>query len=363
VQLRLLEEFKLWLQSEEAKAQANCPLAAQEVISTFLRYLHADMLQHLQPVLGTVREDRITYCMTIPAGWRHKDRVLMRRAACDAGLVEDPSSERLHILLEPEAAALCASFDNKFAELSSGDHILVVDAGGGTTDIIVYEVAEDRDRRRSLQQMRQPYMLLMGSKLLDRVLERIVCATLGNAVYEGFLSSNRGEFLSTTMASWEDRKHSFRGAVPGTPPVQISLPYSLLSTMPSVGQRLVGLPEPQRGYSDRIVLPASTIKDIFDKVVNPICQAVMSQAQGLNLKRIFLAGGLGSSPYLHERLREVAAELPTQPVVHKSYDQPHAAIVLGAVRHCLNPNHVASRICQKTYGVAVYADPPACWSA
>lgn len=109
--LQLLEEFKLWLQGEQPKPQ-HCPLSNLEVISTFLSHLHADMLQHLQSAVGASK-DKITYCLTIPAGWRHEDRVLMRRAAWQAGLVDDPCSERLHILMEPEAAALCASFDNK----------------------------------------------------------------------------------------------------------------------------------------------------------------------------------------------------------------------------------------------------------
>lgn len=119
--------------------------------------------------------------------------------------------------------------------------------------------------------------------------------------------------------------------------VEISLPSSLVSAMPAaVKQQLLEMREPQKGYCDRIVLPAATIKGIFDKVVDPICKEVQSQAQQgrLNLKRIFVAGGLGSSPYLHARLVEVAAQLVTQPVVHLSCNEPHAAIVKGEhVRH------------------------------
>lgn len=56
---------------------------------------------------------------------------------------------------------LCCRFDG----LSDGDHILVVDAGGGTTDMVVYRIAADQEGRLSLQQEGQPYMLMKVGSL------------------------------------------------------------------------------------------------------------------------------------------------------------------------------------------------------
>lgn len=61
--------------------------------------------------------------------------------------------------------------------------------------------------------------LPQGSKLLDKLFEGVVCKTLGHDLYNGFLSTHHGEFLSTTMASWQDKKHNFTGDTGRTPPV------------------------------------------------------------------------------------------------------------------------------------------------
>ena len=82
----------------------------------------------LKPVLQrTPRE----YVITVPAVWTEKARDLTAKCAVDAGM---GSEDKLHIVSEPEAAAMYAI--SKFKEintgvLKSGDTFVLCDAGGG----------------------------------------------------------------------------------------------------------------------------------------------------------------------------------------------------------------------------------------
>jgi molecular chaperone DnaK (HSP70) len=75
--------------------------------------------------------------MTVPAIWTDKAKAMMREAAIKAGIIDghDPL-ERLVFVAEPEAAA--AYCENKYNawNLSHECRFMIVDAGGGTIDLI-----------------------------------------------------------------------------------------------------------------------------------------------------------------------------------------------------------------------------------
>jgi len=75
-----------------------------------------------------LRNQRISYIITVPAIWKDPAKDLTRQAAVRAGIPE----ESLELITEPEAAALyCATMCDQ-VNLSRGDCFLVCDAGGGT---------------------------------------------------------------------------------------------------------------------------------------------------------------------------------------------------------------------------------------
>ncbi|KAF9580318.1 Heat shock 70 kDa protein 12A [Lunasporangiospora selenospora] len=75
--------------------------------------------------------------------WSDGAKNTMRRAAIGAGLIDegDPPN-RLILISEPEAAAMyCERMVERFS-LKDGDRFMICDAGGGTVDLIVFEVFE-----------------------------------------------------------------------------------------------------------------------------------------------------------------------------------------------------------------------------
>ena len=117
-----------------------------DVAADYLFKLRQAIRAQLQKALGEVftREERnIRYYLTVPAIWNDAGKAATRTAAIQAGFLRDENDNRLTLVSEPEAAALfCAK--SGLLNLKVGDAILIVDCGGGTVDLIAYEVEEEQ---------------------------------------------------------------------------------------------------------------------------------------------------------------------------------------------------------------------------
>lgn len=150
-----LRHFKLHLNSNGKnqnyiRAQAHArPLppgkTAVEVSADYLYKLRMVIRDHLQKTLGDVysrEENSARYVLTVPAIWDDAAKAATREAALQAGFLKDERDNRLTLISEPEAAAtFCAA--SHIVSLHMNDAILVVDCGGGTVDLISYEVEEE----------------------------------------------------------------------------------------------------------------------------------------------------------------------------------------------------------------------------
>jgi hypothetical protein len=116
-----------------------------DVAADYLFKLRQAMRNQLQKSLGEVfnREERnIKYFLTVPAIWNDAGKAATRAAAIQAGFLRDENDNRLTLITEPEAAAMfCAK--TGLLNLKVHDAILIVDCGGGTVDLIAYEVEEE----------------------------------------------------------------------------------------------------------------------------------------------------------------------------------------------------------------------------
>jgi molecular chaperone DnaK (HSP70) len=75
-----------------------------------------------------LRNQEVSYVITVPAIWTDSAKELTRQAAVRAGIPD----HKLDLITEPEAAALyCATLGSE-VDLEENDRFLVCDAGGGT---------------------------------------------------------------------------------------------------------------------------------------------------------------------------------------------------------------------------------------
>ena len=95
----------------------------------------------------------------------------MRRAAFDAGLISEESSDRLELVLEPEAACIACEAENP--ALDNGDTLMVLDCGGGTVDITMHRVAQKMPDL-ILDELRSPSGGPWGSTFIDAEFETFV---------------------------------------------------------------------------------------------------------------------------------------------------------------------------------------------
>ena len=80
--------------------------------------------------------------------WSDHAKAAMREAAIRAGLVQrGDHPERLMLISEPEAAALYCEKKSEQFNLVHGQRFMICDAGGGTVDLIVFEIDQQTGGR------------------------------------------------------------------------------------------------------------------------------------------------------------------------------------------------------------------------
>jgi molecular chaperone DnaK (HSP70) len=120
---------------------------AVEVISDYLYFLWNHALENIVRDFSEEGVDGTPFrvVITVPAVWNQKANARMRKAALAAGILDSRLAGEtiLHIVSEPEAAALATFEDMKARDFKVGDSIVVCDAGGGTVDLISYKVYKE----------------------------------------------------------------------------------------------------------------------------------------------------------------------------------------------------------------------------
>jgi hypothetical protein len=146
-------------------------------VADYLRALHAHVLEDVSRGFAkNYHADTFRYCLTVPAMWSDQAKNCMRQAAVQAGLVQrhDPP-DRLHLISEPEAAALYCEKMCDQVNLLPTDRLMICDAGGGTVDLIVFEV----DGPSKLKEITKGLGESCGSMFLDEHFSRLLLEKLG----------------------------------------------------------------------------------------------------------------------------------------------------------------------------------------
>ena len=115
---------------DKASPLQKSSFTPQKLVTDYLSAL----LRHVENMLvETVREAALRrtlreYIITVPAIWSESARDLTITCAADAGMGD---REKLHVISEPEAAALYAFKEMSSCGLKEEDTFMVCDAGGG----------------------------------------------------------------------------------------------------------------------------------------------------------------------------------------------------------------------------------------
>ena len=143
--------------------------------------------------------------ITVPAVWSDTAQAKTRACADAAGMGVGAS---LHIISEPEAAALYALKALNTHGLKIGDTFMLCDAGGGTVDLITYKVSSLKPVLK-LTEVSPGSGSLCGASYLDRGFQEYLNEKLGNE--SGYDDEVLEEVILPTVA-FEDKQLTIRKA-------------------------------------------------------------------------------------------------------------------------------------------------------
>ncbi|KAI2781463.1 actin-like ATPase domain-containing protein [Daldinia loculata] len=310
-----------------------------DVAADYLFKLRQAMRTALQKTLGEVfnREERnIRYYLTVPAIWNDAGKAATRAAAIQAGFLRDENDNRLTLVSEPEAASLfCAK--TGLLNLKVHDAILIVDCGGGTVDLIAYEVEDENPF--TVAECTAGSGDSCGSTALNRNFSNILRTKIRKMkLPDG--SKTAGRVYAKCIMDFENRiKADFRNNGQ-----KWAVDVGIEAEFPEAGI--------EEGY---MTFTNEEILQCFEPVVNRILELVRNQiiaiqAQNRTLQNILVVGGFGASEYLFQQIK-----LHVPPQFQAKVVRPMdsvAAIVKGAVTAGITERVITHRVARRHYLMA-----------
>ncbi|KAF9346101.1 Heat shock 70 kDa protein 12A, partial [Mortierella sp. AD094] len=333
-----LYQYKPHLDENLALVPWKDKVSVPDAISDYLEALHEYVAEKILQEFGhSYSRKSFRYCLTVPAMWSDKAKDIMRKAATRAGLITgDDHPDRLTLVSEPEAAALYCEKACKQYDLGHGDRFMICDAGGGTVDLIVYEIALTSQGRR-LSEVTKGHGASCGSMFID--------LNFGNLLIRKFKKQGAEFPKSDIQTLVETFAYQLKPQFDGEEDLYLALPRN---------DRFDDIKDPRSigidgGY---MCLKATELKKVvFEPVVKQVLALIQEQLNGAkNCSAIFMVGGFGSSSYLLQRVkRRFGSVVKTISAPYK----PEMAVVCGAVYAGLNPKKVTARVARRCYGVGV----------
>jgi hypothetical protein len=389
---------------------------ALTVFAYALRYFRNHALQEIRDQAQTnILNDDIRWVITVPAIWNAPAKQFMRQAAYMAEIASPDNPDQLLIALEPEAASifvrrqrlqrLLPEAEERALEQTrravtpeptilvehsmtsggsslelSGSHTLqtsfqyhrsvspiltptevdmagtrymVIDCGGGTVDITVYEMVSESGKLKELYMATGgPY----GSTGVDQDFEKLLVKIFGADFIEAFKRKRPAGWVDLLLA-FESRK---RAATPfKSKPLNVSLPFSFTdyhkkyrNCTVEAAVRSYGSKEVRWSSQGMLRLMPEAMNRLFQPTLDNIKQAVtdvLNQPSVRGLKYIFLVGGFAESPMLQLEIRNAFSSVAK--VLLPS--EAGLTILKGAVCFGLHPGVVVTRKSPLTYGVSV----------
>ncbi|TGZ81553.1 actin-like ATPase domain-containing protein [Ascodesmis nigricans] len=278
-----------------------------------------------------VAQSKIEYILTIPAIWTDQAKALVVQAARKAKM--GTHRVNFHLVSEPEAAAAYTFRVIQPHNLKVGESIVVCDAGGGTCDLVSYEIGN-----------LIPLMLneavsgtgdLCGSVYLDQAFDKYIRQLLGNARVDRMKPRARQQMAK----SFERVKIRFGNTTDSY--FEVIVPGIADDDELNI----------EDGFHS---MSSAALQAIFDPVVDRIVELVRQQITSLQRQQkriaaILLVGGFGSSAYLKQRIEKT--NFGGQKIQVIQPVNARTAIARGALLRGLDGSIVYEKRCRVHYGI------------
>ncbi len=363
---RLIASAKSWLSHGAVDRAANIlPWGAGDTVPTISPVAaSASYLAHVRQRWNAAHPKELLedqeLVLTVPASFDDAARAFTLEAAKRAGL------SKLRLLEEPQAAFydfLNRHQDTLEADLQGVRLALVVDVGGGTTDLTLIHV-ELRESGPRLTRIAVGDHLMLGGDNMDLTLARASEAELSKerlpvarfaqlveqarAAKETLLGANAPEQVNVSVLGGGSKL--IGGTL--TTPLQRARVHELIvdGFMPRVG--IDAKPETRRIGLVEFGLPYASEPAITKHIAAFLTrhQAAVAEALGTPLEQLVLPdavlfnGGVFRADALKQRLSEVLASFRDKPLLELENEEPELAVARGAVAYGLARRGVGVRI-------------------
>lgn len=335
----------------------KCNRTSIEAVSDLLAELFKEAKNAVLKRYGPnmVQTTKVDFVLTVPAVWSDTAKDATLKAAERAGLVSD-----LHMISEPEAAAIYSLKSMENHGFDVGDNFIVCDAGGGTVDLISYEIVSLKPLH--LEESIRGTGGLCGAAFLNMRFQQLVEKRMGARAYKDLAPQS----FAVLMKNFEDyvkRNFEALGSAEEFDDGEFNVPFPGVPDNQDAGIKM--------GFFS---LSHPEVAEIFRPIINQIIKLVEEQrnsisSRGKAAKGVILVGGLGQSRHLFQELKIRFADDDPPPSYSEATGidllsnavsrltvmqpaNPWTAVVRGAVISGLEGrNLVRSRVARRHYGV------------
>ncbi|KAF8853526.1 actin-like ATPase domain-containing protein [Acephala macrosclerotiorum] len=302
---------------------------AIELIADYLRALWKHVLDTITKARGESVVDALPLhvVITVPAIWKGYARESMKKAAKTSGILDRRAAGPTSMTFapEPEAAAL-STLAEPGRKLKAGDVYVICDAGGGTVDLITYQI-DCPLNPIEMHEAVEGTGGLCGGIFIDQAFEDMCKARLGRK----WDRLSKAGIKSIMKNEWEV------GAKPEFKPSS-KKDYIVAIPAEAFGGSRGSLDDTSKEpiiKSGRIHFKSSHIQKAFAQPFSDIEKLLDEQLQktrdlGYSPTGIILVGGLGGSAYLYQALKTKYSKAGIN-ILQSTGMRPRTAICRGAV--------------------------------
>lgn len=334
-------------------------MSAMIVFSASIKYLKDHLIATFESKDTNIKREDIHWVITVPAIWSDSAKRFMREAAINAEIHTD----KVSLSLEPEAASLYCQYlpvqrvlgkdRPEVLFFQKGDRYMVLDAGGGTVDITVHEVLEDK----TLKEFAKANGGDWGGARIDEKFEELITDILGPDVYEVCKNRLVEDYLDL-MQNFEIKKRTIKPETSGL--VRFQIPASFVEMFKDLNNGsddvTTKLPDRLKGkvilQTDKLSIDADVVKGLYKEVCGQICKTARDFFDSMSqykVDTILMVGGFSESEMLQDHVRKT---FPRHRIIVP--EDAGFAVLKGAVLFGHNPTMIAARVCRYSYGIRAF---------
>ncbi|KAK4901484.1 hypothetical protein LTR49_027212 [Elasticomyces elasticus] len=320
----------------------DCGKTVDTVVAEYLRALFT----HTKDILGRrygqqfVASTPLTVVLTVPAVWSDAAKNATFKAAEAAGM-----GDEIRMISEPEAAAVYTLQAIQPNHLKVGHNFVVIDAGGGTVDLISYTIRQLKPLR--LEELAKGSGGFCGAAFLNVRFEQFVSNKLGAETFAEIRDKKPKSWLVALKYFEEHVKRNF------DPEDDLEFNIAFPGVPDNADAGIEG------GF---LVMDSSEVTAIFRPIVADIIifliegQINQLQSFGLKVDGLVLVGGFGQSECLLKCLKGRFSRGASSIEIFQPVNA-WTSVVRGAVLRGLEGSEmVTNRKARRHYGVE-YREP------